>query len=560
MNSWIFKIIGTATLGITAAACSPTELNNRSQPLSGKADRGLDNIQAQDDLSCSYIFDVKQNLKEVCYTVEAGFAIAEGDIILGTVQEMAEVREAIDSQKQSFRALISIDNASTYTQHYWTKGLVPYRFREPFPHPEKVIEAMHHIEQNTSVRFVPYNGERSFITFLDGGDKTSGMSRIGRANGEQFIVLPSSLKMRTTVHEIGHALGLYHEHVRRDRDAYIKIHEENIAPGAESAFKPIDTPAFAFGDYDYGSVMHYFYFMFAKTPGLAVITRLDGSTAGIGGEQLSPKDIAGLDQLYKPKTPAPKPAAFPFAEAFGVNNHMGINDYWTTQVGFFEVFAGLNNPFLDLSLASVNGLSAADVKVSAYVSAAAPAARAGLVARYLGPGDKNMYWAGLVRTADGSLQVQLQRNVEGLWTMLGTAAVEDTSHGLTLTLEGRQIKVAVNNTIVISIDDAALSAAGGVGVRGTTSNYLQFQATSLNSNQTPVNPFPWQNPKNNLDVNNDSSVSAADALAIINELNSSGTHELDRAIASPPLFFYDANGDHMISPLDALMVINYLNR
>lgn len=58
------------------------------------------------------------------------------------------------------------------------------------------------------------------------------------------------------------------------------------------------------------------------------------------------------------------------------------------------------------------------------------------------------------------------------------------------------------------------------------------------------------------DVNDDSNVSAVDALVIINELNRGGRKAEDSAHRS----FNDVNDDSFVTPIDALQVINQLNR
>ncbi len=69
---------------------------------------------------------------------------------------------------------------------------------------------------------------------------------------------------------------------------------------------------------------------------------------------------------------------------------------------------------------------------------------------------------------------------------------------------------------------------------------------------------PWQNANNPFDVNNDSFVSAIDALLIINDVNANGARDLRGSGLNPPPFI-DASGDSFVSALDALIVINFIN-
>ena len=76
-----------------------------------------------------------------------------------------------------------------------------------------------------------------------------------------------------------------------------------------------------------------------------------------------------------------------------------------------------------------------------------------------------------------------------------------------------------------------------------------------------VDPYPWQNKLNPLDVNWDGEVSPIDALLIITYMNDNPddrTLPLPTTGNSPPPFL-DPNGDNSVDPVDALMIINYLN-
>jgi hypothetical protein len=94
----------------------------------------------------------------------------------------------------------------------------------------------------------------------------------------------------------------------------------------------------------------------------------------------------------------------------------------------------------------------------------------------------------------------------------------------------------------------------------------QFGLPILGNFDPPVTPpggstsvdFPSHNSRNPLDVNNDGFVTPIDALQVINEINSHGSHALDSSgFHTAP--FIDTDRDNVVSPHDALLVINWLN-
>ncbi|XP_066953597.1 protein SpAN-like isoform X2 [Macrobrachium rosenbergii] len=136
-----------------------------------------------------------------------------------------------------------------------------------------VSGGMQHWENNTCVRFRHVTGnDRSFINFFVGDGC---WSRIGRRldNKPQDISLGRGCQfMGTAAHEIGHALGLLHEHMRTDRDSYIEIIEKNIQRGNEHNFYKETSKWYSNYDvkYDYTSLMHYTGEAFSRNGGLTI--------------------------------------------------------------------------------------------------------------------------------------------------------------------------------------------------------------------------------------------------------------------------------------------------
>lgn len=77
--------------------------------------------------------------------------------------------------------------------------------------------------------------------------------------GQQVILSINCIQyLGTVIHEIMHALGVYHEQSRRDRDNYVNILWDNIQPNMSLNFRLPNEETLSYGvPYNPHSVMHY---------------------------------------------------------------------------------------------------------------------------------------------------------------------------------------------------------------------------------------------------------------------------------------------------------------
>ncbi|GAA5506197.1 Ig-like domain-containing protein [Novipirellula caenicola] len=142
----------------------------------------------------------------------------------------------------------------------------------------------------------------------------------------------------------------------------------------------------------------------------------------------------------------------------------------------------------------------------------------------------------------------------------------------TLTLDGQ----SVNSRYVMTVDDTRFEVTDGLlkliddqFVKQSTQSEIQLTVTATDSNNefqslsstfvidVLENETPFHNDANPYDVDNGGSVTAADALAIINFLNVYGPGPVG---AGDPAFGYDVNADGSVTALDALLILNEINR
>ena len=108
-------------------------------------------------------------------------------------------------------------------------------------------------ENVANVNFRPRNGDDNYL-YIQDSDVNS--SQVGMVGGGQVVNIYNWGSNFIIVHELGHALGYWHEHQRASRDSYVQIRWGLVEEGTGHNFV-IVPEAREYGPYDFDSVMHY---------------------------------------------------------------------------------------------------------------------------------------------------------------------------------------------------------------------------------------------------------------------------------------------------------------
>jgi astacin (peptidase family M12A) len=147
----------------------------------------------------------------------------------------------------------------------WDAGVVPYQIAEAFSAAERqrILDKLAQWASVAPLRFVPRRTQTGYLDITrDAALPTqpsacfSGIGQPRRAFVVRTNIGPNCQTNHTVAHELGHALGFFHEHQRSDRDNYVAIDFSNVRDDAVGNFN-IGSGRPLVGDYDFGSIMHY---------------------------------------------------------------------------------------------------------------------------------------------------------------------------------------------------------------------------------------------------------------------------------------------------------------
>jgi uncharacterized protein (TIGR03437 family) len=185
----------------------------------------------------------------VTFQVVDGRAM-EGDMDLGPVEEL---QQTLAAGAKNVRSALSPSDPS----FLWPNGVIPYTIDPSIPNPQRVMDAIAMWKSQTPIKLNPRTTETNYVAFTRILNNNSiCTSSVGMVGGAQTIGVDDGCNSVNVAHNIGHAVGLYSEQTRPDRDYYITVNPANIDKRYQADYALQVPGSVESGPYDFASIMH----------------------------------------------------------------------------------------------------------------------------------------------------------------------------------------------------------------------------------------------------------------------------------------------------------------
>ena len=163
-------------------------------------------VKGEDNLGEAYIVQSGEP-RLITYKAVQNHAIIEGDVVIGSLRFLEDINLRVRERALSISSVMG---------NIWPDATIPYEIDRSINFRESRIIAAMDLWKPAGMRFVKRNrSHRNYIKFIL---SSSYGSQVGMNGGEQPIFTMHTAEIGKLAHEVGHAIGLYHEHSRPDRD------------------------------------------------------------------------------------------------------------------------------------------------------------------------------------------------------------------------------------------------------------------------------------------------------------------------------------------------------